>query len=101
MKLYHVTPAQNVKSILATGLLPQIGNYARQMGETTASIWLFSDIDDCLEMTEAWLIPVYGDDLTILEVTLPDDFPLEYTGSDYEVFVVKPISADHIKVYQS
>ena len=70
------------------------------MGETTASIWFFPDIDDCLEMIEAWLKPVYGTDLTSLEVTLPDDYPLEYTGSDYEVFVVTPISADHIKVYQ-
>ena len=55
------------------------------MGETTPLIWLFPNIDDALEMTPIWLEPFYGDELVFLEVTLPDDFPVDYAGSDYEI----------------
>ena len=59
------------------------------MGETKAYIWLFPDLEDAIEMIPIWLVPYYGSNLSILEVNLPDDHPVEYTGSDYEVVTDK------------
>lgn len=99
MKLYHVTSSENVGRILHEGLIPSIGGYAESMGETQASVWLFPTLEDAEEMAPVWLEPYYGDDLTFLEVELDDDFPLEYTGSDYEVVVHETIPPDNICIF--
>lgn len=97
MTLYHVTPSRNIASILKDGLIPQVGKYAKEMGEDTPAVFLFPCMEDAQEMKAVWLEPFYGNDLVSLEVTLPNDFPLEYTGSDYEVVSLRPIPAGAIR----
>ena len=94
-----MTPEENVYSILKNGLIPQIGGYASEMGETEPSVWLFPSLDDAEEMAPIWLEPYYGEGLAVLEADLPDDFPLEYTGSDYEVVTYEAVPAECIKKY--
>ncbi len=91
MILYHVTEQKNLPGILREGLIPNIGGYAAEMGEKKPHVWLFPSREDAEEMIPVWLEPFYGSDLALLEVRLPDDFPLEYTGSDYEVVTTRAI----------
>ena len=76
-----------------------IGEYAEKMGEKEASVWCFPCLEDAYEMTPIWLEPVYGGDLAILEIRLPEDFPVEYTGSDYELVSKVDIPAKFISLY--
>ena len=100
MTLYHVTHVDNLDSILQNGLIPTIGKYSKEMGETEPAVWLFQDLDTAEEMTPVWLYPFYGYDLVYLSVELPDDYPLDYSsGSDCEVCVLETITPDHISVY--
>lgn len=98
MKYYHVTPEKNLKTILQEGLKPMLGKYSEAMGETEAGIWMFPSIEDAKEMAPIWLEPFYGTDLILLLVDLPDGWPLEYTGSDYEVISREKISPKYISV---
>ena len=100
MLLYHVTKAENVPSILKNGIIPKRGKYANEMGETSTSIWFFQCLEDADEMAPIWLEPFYGTDLVFLEVELPDDYPLEYTGSDYEVCISSVIPPKYIRVLE-
>lgn len=99
MKLYHVTKQENVIDILRDGLIPQIGCYATEMEEKTSAVWLFPSIVDAEEMAPVWLEPFYGEELTYLEVTLQDDYPVQYSGSDYEVYVTEKIPPENIRIY--
>ena len=96
MTLYHATKEENLRQILSDGLKPGIGEYAKEMGEIKAGIWLFPSYEDAIEMVPVWLEPFYGTDLALLRIDLPDNFPLEYTGSDYEVVSTEPIPTKYI-----
>ena len=96
MTLYHATKEENICQILSDGLKPRIGKYAKEMGEKEAFIWLFPSFKDAMEMIPVWLEPFYGTELALLRIDLPDNFPLEYTGSDYEVITAEPIPAEYI-----
>lgn len=98
MKLYHVTPGHNLDGIFKKGLIPQKGAYASEMGESEKAIWLFQTLEDADEMIPIWLEPFFGDDLVILEITLPDDYQLEYSGRDYEVYTTMKIGPEHIRI---
>ena len=98
MELYHVTKSENVADIMKNGLVPSIGKYATEMGETQKAVWLFPRLEDAQEMIPVWLEPFYGSDLCILKINLPDDFPVEYTGSDYEVYVTETIRPEYITI---
>lgn len=101
MKYYHATPVSNADAILKEGLTPKIGAYASEMGEATKAIWMFPSVEDAEEMIPIWLEPIYGDDFIILEITLPDDWEVEYTGSDYEVYTTKKIDPEYIRIYEN
>lgn len=98
MILYHVTKKENIEKIMNEGLIPMLGKYAVEMGECIPSVWLFPDIDDAKEMAPIWLEPFYGPDLVYLKVYLPDNTMLEYTGSDYEVYVTTCIPPSNISI---
>ena len=98
MKAYHVTPRTNLHSIFENGLIPQVGEYSKKMNEETTAVWLFPSLADAKEMKSVWLEGFYGPDLVTLEIELPDEYPLGYTGSDYEMFTVKELPPEWIKV---
>lgn len=100
MKYYHITKSCNVNNILKNGLVPTLGDYALEMGEYEPSVWLFIGIDEAEEMAPVWLEPFYGDDLVMLEVDLPDNFPIDYTGSDYEVVSFSTIPPQYISLFK-
>ena len=97
-KVYHVTQTDNLRNIIKEGLLPQIGKYAKTMGETEPGIWVFPNMEDALEMIPVWLEPFYGNDLSILEISLPNNAEIESTGSEYEYVLKSPIRPEYIRI---
>lgn len=91
-KLYHVTLMENVESILKDGLIPQIGERSREFGEEFEAVYMFPSIDDMECALGQWLGEWYNDEygeeipLASLEITVPDQFPIENGVVEYEVF---------------
>lgn len=74
LKLYHVTPASNIKSIMKKGLLPRVGERSAQLGERKA-VFLFPTMEDAEEAVGNWLGDEFDDEenLALLEITLDSD----------------------------
>jgi hypothetical protein len=68
---YHVTLMSNLVSILDSGLIPQIGENSKELGETEDRVYAFIDKDSTENALLNWLGEIYEDmevDLVILEV---------------------------------
>ena len=104
--LYHLTIADLVPEILKDGLAPKIGKISEQCKETQKRIYLFPTEEDFQNASDNWLIDsfeeAYGEGikLCLLEVTLPDTFPIIKGSVDYEVYSYKDIPPEYIKVKQ-
>lgn len=102
-KLYHVTLMDNIQSILTNGLIPQIGERSLEYGETFNAVYMFPSIDDMecalMQWLGDWFNNNYGEEipLAVLEITVPNDFPIEYGVVQYEVFSRRVIPAIYIK----
>lgn len=69
---YHVTPSENLESILADGLIPAIGLRSADFGETDNAIYLFPDENALNDGLGNWLGECFEDDeqLAILRVDI-------------------------------
>ena len=89
---YHVTPVENIPSILEHGLLPRIGENSADFGETIPAVFCFPTLQDCDTALGQWLGEIFmgegeddedeGIELVIIEIKpkeLPDrsDVPFE------------------------
>lgn len=93
-KFYHVSLKENLPSIMKHGLIPQVGDRSKEMNEEKG-VFLFPSRDDMNCALEQWLGDWFEDDevLMSLEITLPDDFPIEDSTVDWEKisrFVIPP-----------
>jgi len=61
-RYYHVTPFDNLKSILAEGLKPQIGERSSLGGELEPAIYLFESLKAVEHAMMNWLGECYGED---------------------------------------
>ena len=90
-KLYHVTLMSNLDDIMRNGLEPRLGERSKEVGEVRKAIYLFPTIDDMDCALGQWLGDWYNDEygedvpLASLEITLPDNFPIEDGEVEYEV----------------
>lgn len=96
---FHVTPIQNVPSIMKNGLIPQIGERSGAQGEEIPAVYLFPTKDDMDNALSNWLgdwfEDTYGPDveLAIIRVSLPKSVFVHYTFDvSYECYVTEPIS---------
>lgn len=82
--LYHVTPSENVESILKNGLVPTIGSASRQNGEEHPYVYLFTSLDWVKEGVETWLGEVYWDkDLSVLAIkATPKELGADVNGGE-------------------
>ena len=95
---YHVTPVENLDSILTHGLRPTIGDRSQEIGETDAAVYLFPSYADLVDGLGNWLGECFDDEdeLVVLEV---DGYRLPFCESvGYEITVSEPISPDRIRV---
>lgn len=67
---FHITPRSNLQSISTTGLLPQLGDRARQLEHETAGVFLFTSRTACEDALSNWLGEEFDEDedLLLLEV---------------------------------
>lgn len=98
---YHVTPADNLNSIMRVGLRPSIGNRATACGEDAPKVYLFvhrKDVDNALMN---WLGDEFDDDvaLAVLQVecdsVVRGDVAYEYVC--FETIAPECISLDSIE----
>lgn len=78
-RYFHVTPIGNLESILANGLVPQIGKRSKEIGEVQARIYLFSKFEEMENALMNWLGEAFeeSEELGILQIDLPNDFPIK------------------------
>lgn len=67
--LYHVTPAENLESILMRGLVPHIGARSAQANEALRCVYLFTSAEACETALMNWLSDEFEDtELVVLEL---------------------------------
>lgn len=75
--MFHVTPVENLGSILSTGLQPRIGERSLELGEPVPRIYLFPTLRDCNDALSQWLGDWFNDleeeegkpmDLAVIEI---------------------------------
>lgn len=62
---YHVTPADNLDSIMRVGLRPSIGHRAISCGEDTPQVYLFGHRKDVDNALMNWLGDEFDDDVAL------------------------------------
>ena len=104
--VYHVTSERNLSSILKDGLIPQIGERAKEAEETMPAVYLFPDKDSYDTALAGWLGEFYEDDtisLVILELHVPAEMiqeqPWEYECMAYECIPPEYISNIYDEMY--
>lgn len=96
---YHVTPARNIKSISANGLVPQKGRRSKKIGEESDGIYLFYNLKEVEIAINGWLGLEFTESsrLALLRVIVPEGSGVRY-GGGYERIITTPIPAENIKV---
>ncbi len=96
--LYHISPSVNTSSILKNGLTPSIGDRSTNLGEVDEKIYMFGSMDDVEYAIMNWLGDEFDEDeaLSLFEIKLPLDWPLEHEAFEYTTS--KPIPPTLIKL---
>lgn len=100
---YHVTLAENLRSIMERGLTPTVGERSKQLGEGSA-VFLFPDIPHAEDAVSGWLGDQFEEEveLALIEVTLPDGVEVHQTdGIDWECWVKDVIPPQHLRIVKS
>lgn len=96
---YHVTPTDNVRSILRDGLIPTVGERSSVLSEKPC-VFLFPSRDHAEDAVANWLGDLFEDgELSLLQVDI-SGLPFENTV-DYELQVFATITPDRIKILDS
>ena len=102
-RYFHVTPKQNIDSILANGLIAQIGERSEEIGESQEAIYLFPNFEEMNNALANWLGECFEDidELIILQIDLPKGFPIykemDSNGDEfYEVHCTCNIPEEYI-----
>lgn len=92
--LYHITPVENLSSIMTDGLLPQIGDRSADLGGPEPAIYCFTSREACETALGSWLGDEFEgvDELAIIELQWPGD--IEYSGVGYEVLIKDVVPVD-------
>lgn len=107
LTLYHVTLKSRIPYILRQGLIPNIGDLSRRMGERRKAIWLFTEKAVMEDALTNWLGDTFDGmyglkaQESILAVNLPKTYmgKLEYNRAvGYEVVCYAQIPPRYLKV---
>jgi hypothetical protein len=82
---YHVTPKENLSSIMQNGLIPHVGERTKELNESKA-VFLFPTEEDMEDALQNWLGDCFDEDIELvcLKIVLPDDFPIQDSCVDWE-----------------
>ena len=78
---YHVTTRSNYNTIEKEGLLPKMGERSSKI-ESELKIFMFSNKDAMTDAVMNWLGDEFDEEeeLVVLKITLPEDFPVQHNG---------------------
>ena len=98
-RFYHVTQSKNVSSIMSNGLIPSQGERSAKLGDY--GIFMFGNKSHMEQALMNWLGDEFDEDdeLTVLIVDLPIDWPLiNEDTAGFEWISRKPIPPKYIKI---
>lgn len=100
MKLFHVTPTSNLKSIMSKGLLPKVGYRSRIAKESIPSIYFFSTLSDVSNGLNNWFGELFEEEirLSLLQVDVPDHLACDVDSCGWEKNVLVAIRPENIKI---
>ncbi|GCD60205.1 hypothetical protein WSS15_20970 [Acetobacter pasteurianus] len=98
LSAFHVTPAENLPSIMRNGLEPRIGPRSEDLGEKYKAIYLFPNVEAMENALGNWMAEAFDDDetLAVIHVSLPSGTFQHNTG--YEIEVTARIPPDRIEI---
>jgi pyrimidine deaminase RibD-like protein len=102
-KVYHVTPASNLDSIMKAGLRPQVGARSSQIPGEQSAIYCFPDKTSLEDAMMNWLGDEFDEDeeLALLEIDTTN-LTGEYTpNAEFEIRITSLIPPNRIKVLSS
>lgn len=85
---YHVTPTDNLASIMSEGLVPSVGDRSKKLGEN-ACVFLFPSREDAEDGVDQWMGDDFDDEqpIALLEVTVPLEIEIFKTADiDWEFY---------------
>ena len=77
---FHITTGSNWEKIKNEGLIPQVGNRCKEIGETIPSIFLFENKGTALFALHDWLLVELlkeSNEVVLLEIILENGFRLD------------------------
>lgn len=102
-RYFHVTPKSNLLAILKEGLIAQIGDRSQEAKEDADAVFLFPNKEDMDNALLNWLGEAFEeeDELIILQIDLPADFPVKRDADSngelmYEAYSYKNIPPEYI-----
>ena len=98
--LYHVTTLDNLNSIIRNGLVPNIGDRSKKLGETESRIYFFGSLDDVNDALMNWLLDEFSEDtkLVLLQVKIPNDVSITKEDDQFEYSTKDRIDSKYIKI---
>lgn len=102
-KVYHVTPASNLDSIMQAGLRPQVGSRSSQIPGEQSAIYCFPDKASLEDAMMNWLGDEFDEDeeLALLEIDTTN-LTGEYSpNAEFEIAITSLIPPNRIKVLSS
>lgn len=98
--VYHVTPAENLDSIMSKGLIPQKGDRSRKILNEKPAIYCFPDKDAMEDAVMNWLGDEFEEDeaLALLEIDTTGLDGHVTEGAEYEVAVTSAIPPQNIRI---
>lgn len=96
---YHVCSDKHLASILKMGLLVQSGPRSQQL-EEEPSVFLFRSADDAGDAVSNWMSDEFEEDeiLDLLQINLPNNFPLTDDPRMFEVVSKRDIPPTFIRL---
>jgi hypothetical protein len=99
-RVYHVTPSENLDSIMSKGLLPQIGDRTRKIVDEKPAIYCFPDKNAMEDAMMNWLGDEFDEDeaLALLEIYTAGLKGQVTEGAEYEVAITSAIPPQNIRI---
>lgn len=98
--VYHITPAQNLRSIMQHGLKPQVGDRSVKLSNELTAVYCFPDKSSLEDAMTNWLGDEFDEDeqLALLSINT-SNLQGSYTpNAEYEVAITSVIPPSNIKI---
>lgn len=98
---YHVTPADNLPSILEHGILPSIGIRSLSCNEMIHRVYCFPSKFSCENALENWLGDQFDDDDELVIIEIKAKYCPDSSDTNFEVAFERPILGEEINCVYS